>query len=136
MSEENKKTEARPDPEVPAKATRRRFTAEYKLRILREADELRERGEGLGALLRREGLYSSHLSDWRRAAEAGSLRALAKKRGRKRDPEAAAKRELRRLERENERLRKQLEKAELIIEVQKKVQRLLDLEKVEPDERS
>ena len=72
-----------PDPEVPAKAKRRKFTAAYKLRVLAEADGCTGLGE-IGRLLRREGLYSSHLSDWRRARQRGSLRALApKKRGRK-----------------------------------------------------
>ncbi len=118
----------RPDPEVPAKAKRRRFTAAYKLDILEQVEELRRQGEGPGALLRREGLYSSHLCDWRMAAARGTLRALAQKRGRKRDPDAAAKKEMRRLERENERLRRKLEQAELIIEVQKKVSRLLELQ--------
>ena len=76
------------DLEVPAKAKRRRFTAEYKLRVLEEADACREPGEG-AAWLRREGLYSSHLAEWRRARRAGSLKALAKPRGpkgRRRDP--------------------------------------------------
>ena len=74
---------ARPDPEVPEKAVRRKFTAEYKRSILEQADA--GRGEGaIGALLRREGLYSSHLSTWRRQRKEGTLQALsAKKRGRK-----------------------------------------------------
>src|SRR5918994_7867974 len=69
-----------PDPEVPEKARRRRFSAEYKLAILREADACTEPGQ-IGALLRRERLYSSHLVDWRRQREAGTLEALARKRG-------------------------------------------------------
>ena len=99
------------------KAKRRQFTAKYKLRILQEADRCTERGE-LGELLRREGLYSSHLSKWRQQRARGQLQGLApKKRGRKgQDPSVA---ELARLRRENERLRAQLEQAEIIIDVQK-----------------
>jgi transposase len=120
-----------PDPEVLAQAKRRRFTAEYKQRILAEADQCQERGE-IGALLRREGLYSSHLSKWRQQRAAGQLRGLRpKKRGRKPDPQAA---ELARLQRENERLQTRLEQAETIIEVQKKLCRLLELPTVETDE--
>ena len=80
-----------PDPEVPSKARRRRFTAKYKLEILEEAEQCSEPGE-IGALLRREGLYSSHLSKWRDQREAGALAGLEpKKRGRKprpHDPQA------------------------------------------------
>jgi len=71
-----------PAPEVPAKATRRRFTAAYKLRVVAEYDPLTEPG-AKGALLRREGLYSSHVIEWRRAQQAGALQALDRKRGRK-----------------------------------------------------
>ena len=71
---------APPDPEVSAKATRRRFTAAYKLSVVEQADRCETPGE-IGELLRREGLYSSHLSGWRKAAREGSLRELAKKRG-------------------------------------------------------
>jgi transposase-like protein len=112
-----------PDPEVVPKAKRRQFTAKYKLRILEEADRCTERGQ-IGELLRREGLYSSHLSKWRQQRTRGQLQGLApKKRGRKgRDPATA---ELARLRRENERLRAELEKAEIIIDVQKKLARLL-----------
>ena len=107
-----------PDPEVSTKAKRRTFTAEYKRRILAEADRCTEPGE-IGALLRREGLYSSNLTAWRRQREAGELAGLTpKKRGRKQDEEAA---ELARLRRENERLRKQLDQAELIIAAQKNI---------------
>ena len=116
---------ARPDPEVAEKAVRRKFTAEYKRSILEQADG---RGEGaIGALLRREGLYSSHLSTWRRQREGGTLQALsAKKRGRKSNfhplaPENA------RLRAENARLLRRLEQAETIIEVQKKVSTLLGI---------
>lgn len=115
-----------PDPEVTEKPTRRRFTAEYKQRILREAD-LCGPGE-LGALLRREGLYSSHLQVWRRQRDEAERQALApKKRGRKaKEPDPQAKR-VAELERENERLRHKLQQAELIIEVQKKISALLEL---------
>ena len=68
-----------PDPEVPAKVKRRRFTAEYRLRILKESDACKKPGE-LGALLRREGLYSSHLTHWRRQREEGALRDLHRRR--------------------------------------------------------
>ena len=79
-----------PDPEVVPRAKRRNFSAEYKRRILAEADQCRERGE-VGALLRREGLYSSHLSNWRRQQRQGQLQALGpQKRGRKSDPEPNA----------------------------------------------
>jgi transposase len=112
-----------PDPEVSTKAKRRTFTAEYKRRILTEADGCTMPGE-VGALLRREGLYSSHLTVWRRQREAADLAGLTpKKRGRKKDEEAA---ELARLRRENERLRKQLDQAELIIAAQKKLAQALE----------
>lgn len=122
-----------PDPEVVAQAKRRRFTAEYKLRVLEEVEQCQEAG-AIGALLRREGLYSSHLTSWRRQRAADQLQGLRpKKRGRKPDPQAA---ELARLQRENERLKARLEQAETIIEVQKKLYRLLDLPIAERDERA
>ena len=118
-------------PEVGVKAERRRFTAEYKLRVLEEADACRQPGE-VGALLRREGLYSSHLTTWRQQRDRGALQGLAPaKRGRKSDPQAA---EVARLKRENERLRAKLERAELIIDVQKKVSQMLGLPATESDE--
>jgi transposase len=111
-----------PKTEVVAKAKRRQYTAEYKLRILREVDACEELGE-IGALLRREGIYSSSLSNWRRQRERGELDGLSpQKRGPKPDPQAV---ELAKLKRENERLRERLRKAELIIEVQKKVAQML-----------
>jgi transposase-like protein len=111
-----------PDPEVRPKAKHRRFTAEYKMRILGEAAACRQPGE-LGALLRREGLYSSLLTQWRRQQMQGTLLALApKRRGPKPDPQAD---ELARLRRENERLQERLKQAETVIEVQKKVSQLL-----------
>jgi transposase len=120
-----------PDPEVVVKAQRRRFTAEYKQRILQEADACTQQGE-IGALLRREGLYSSHLSTWRRQRQQGELQGLAPvKRGRKADPLAA---ENARLQRETERLKAQLARAELIIDVPKKVSELLGLPEIPLDE--
>jgi transposase len=111
-----------PDPEVVAKAERRRFTAEYKLRVLAEADACTKPGQ-IGALLRREGLYRSHLDKWRKQRREGTLQALSpQKRGPKVDPQAA---EIARLRRENERLQERLRRAETIIEVQKKVAALL-----------
>jgi len=120
-----------PDPEVVVKAQRRQFSAAYKRRILQEADTCTQRGE-VGALLRREGLYSSHLNTWRRQRAHGELQGLTPaKRGRKADPQAA---EHARLLRETERLKAQLARAELIIEVQKKVSQLLGLSEIPLDE--
>ena len=114
-----------PDPEVVPKAKRRQFTAKYKLSILEQADRCRERGQ-IGELLRREGLYSSHLSKWRQQRARGQLQGLSpKKRGRKSENPSAT--ELAQLRRENERLRAQLEQAEIIIDVQKKLAKLLGL---------
>ena len=113
------------DPEVVPKAKRRMFSAKYKLRILEEANSCTEAGQ-VGALLRREGLYSSHLTTWRRQRDKGVLKGLSpQKRGRKRKDELE--REVVRLQRENERLQASLEQAETIIEVQKKLSRLLGL---------
>lgn len=109
------------DPEVVPRAERRRFTTEYKLGILAEAEACQQPGE-VGALLRREGLYSSHLNQWRQQQAAGQLG--QKRRGRKADPQAV---EVARLRRENERLHAQVERAEAIIEVQKKLCMLLGL---------
>jgi transposase len=115
------------DPQVTAKAKRRRFTAEYKRRILREADALAETG-GIGEMLRREGLYTSHLSSWRRERERGELEGLAaKKRGRKARPDKDLVEENQRMAREIARLEKRLAQAETIIEVQKKVATLLGI---------
>ena len=111
-----------PDPEVPPRATRRRFPAEYKAKILAEYERLAD-GEK-GALLRREGLYSSLISEWRKRAAAGAVEGLAKKRGRS-GPDAKDRR-IARLEAENERLRAELEKKDKVIEVQGKVSALLE----------
>lgn len=117
---------APPDPEVVDKPERRRFSASYKLRIVREADGCADEPGATGRLLRREGLYSSHLTEWRKAARSGSLSALSKKRGRKpeRNP---LEDKVRKLERENVRLERELHKARLIIDVQGKVAGLLGL---------
>jgi len=128
----------RPDPEVVAKAKRRTFTAEYKQRILQEADSAAATPGGVGALLRREGLYSSHLVSWRRERRAGVLEAL---KPRKRGPRS----ERNPLAEENQKLRRQvgqltekLRKAEIIIDVQKKVAALLGnpIPDVDPEEKS
>jgi transposase len=116
-----------PDPEVVPRAKRRRFSAEYKLRILEEVDACHEPGQ-IGALLRREGLYSSHLTTWRRQREQGQLEALSpKKRGRKPSVDEALAKELTELKREKQRLEHRLQQAETIIEVQKKLSGLLGL---------
>lgn len=123
-----------PDPEVVEKPKRRRFSAEYRLRIVREADSCKEPGE-IGALLRREGLYSSQLVLWRRQRDAGALEGLQSK---KRGPKAkAVDPRVKRLERENARLKRKLEQAETIIEIQKKVAGMLGipLRTSEPDEK-
>ena len=121
------------DTEVPAKARRRRFTAEYKQKILREAEGCRKAGE-IGALLRREGLYSSHLAAWRAARARGERAGLeAKRRGTKprggRDPRVAE------LEREVQRWKGRAERAEFLVGVQKKVSLLLGIDLDEKGER-
>ena len=113
------------DPEVVPKAQRRQYTAEYKRRVLQKYEACTEPGEK-GALLRREGLHSSHISTWRRQQEQGELAGLTTKtRGWKADPQAD---ENTRLQREKERLQKRLEPAELIIDVQKIISQILDIE--------
>jgi transposase len=113
---------ADPDPEVPQRARRRTFTAKYKLEILAAYDAA-EPGEK-GAILRREGLYSSHIVEWRRARDAGALAALAAPRGRKRpDPRDA---QIVALRREKERLEQELAKARFVMDVQAKLQALLE----------
>jgi transposase len=116
-----------PDPAVPEKPVRRRFTAEYKMRVLCEAD--RSTGPGqLGALLRREGLYSSHLNTWRQQREQGTLAGLApRRRGPKVKPDAPWIAENERLRRENQRLAAKLRQAEAIIDVQKKLSEVLGI---------
>jgi transposase-like protein len=132
MSRDQKERREAPDPEVVPRAKRRHFSAEEKLRILEEADAC-EHGE-IGALLRREGTYTSYLSRWRRERDQGLLEALSPK---KRAPESAADKALakenERLRRENKRLKERLAQAETIIEVQKKVSGLLGLAPTETE---
>lgn len=114
-----------PDPEVVPTPHRRRFTAEYKLRILQEAEACTKPGQ-IGELLRREGLYSSHMTEWRRLRDKGFLVAAGeRRRGRKPKPTDPSAKRVAELERENRRLAEKLRKAEIIIDVQKKVQALL-----------
>ncbi len=114
--------------EVMAKPTRRRYSAEYKVRILREADAITRHGE-IGALLRREGLYSSNLTAWRKQREKGELEGLSQKR---RGPLPKEKNPLadkvKVLERETARLRARAERAEGLVELQKKVSEILGIE--------
>jgi transposase len=127
---------AAPDPEVPEKARRRKFSAEYKLRILRLADSCIDPGS-LGRLLRKEGLYSSHLTTWRRQREQGILQGLKPaKRGRKPSEPNPLAPELEQLRKENARLVTRLKRAELIIDVQKKVSQLLGIQTPERSEDS
>jgi transposase-like protein len=114
-----------PDPEVLAKPKRRRFTAEYRLRILEEVDCCTGAGE-VGQLLRREGLYSSHLANWRKARREGALRGLrSKKRGAKAKASNPLEPKVRELEAKVARLEKDLHKAHTILDVQEKVAGLL-----------
>jgi len=113
-----------PDPEVRERPVRRRFSAEYKLRIVVEAERATEPGD-IGSLLRREGLYSSHLTEWRRLHRAGALQALARPQGRPRpDPLEA---EVERLTRRTVRLEADLARALKVIEIQSKVSELLGI---------
>src|SRR3989304_2554263 len=122
-----------PDPEVAERAARRRFTAEYKRRVLQEADACAGAGGGggggeLGGFLRREGLYSSHLTTWRRQREQGTLAALSpKKRGRPAVPGSPLARRVAELEREKGRLEGRLKQAGTIIEGQKKISEILGI---------
>jgi len=117
----------RPDPEVLEKKPRRKFTAAYKLRILKEFDACTHKGEK-GALLRREGLYHSNICTWKRQREEGQLRALSpKKRGRKAKKVNPLAKKVAQLERENRKLVEQLRKAEIIIDVQKKISAMMDI---------
>jgi transposase-like protein len=116
----------RPNPEVLARAKRRTYTGEYKLQVLAEADAARRSGE-IGAVLRRHGLYSSHLTKWRQERKSGILAGLGP---RKRGPKSKASpltAENQKLRRDNERLTDRLRKAELVIDVQKKVAMLLGI---------
>lgn len=113
----------RPNPEVEPKAKRRRFTAAYKARILDEVDKWSGQ---TGAILRREGLYSSHLASWRGQRRAGTLKALGKKRGPKGKSEEQL--EVERLRRENARLQRELEKSRILIDAQKKLAVILGID--------
>ena len=129
-------TAGRPETEVTEKAKRRRYTAEHKVRVLREADACKKAGE-LGALLRREGLYSSHLTSWRAQATRGELAGLEpKKRGPKPKAVDPRDKQLAALERENAKLKCRLEHAEAIIAVQEKVSQLLGISLPDTSEES
>ena len=122
-----------PNPEVLEKPIRRRFTAEYKLRILQEVDALSESGQ-IGALLRREGLYSSNLTTWRRQRDNGTIEALSpKKRGRKAHRQDPLIQENEQLRRQNDRLARRLKKAEAIIDFQKKISEILGIPLSQPE---
>ena len=113
--------------EVMAKPVRRRFTAEYKLGVLRQADACSGRGE-LGVLLRREGLYSSHLTQWRKQRERGERQGLSRKRGPSPKQRHPLIDKVKVLERENARLKLRAERAEGLVELQKKVSEILGIE--------
>lgn len=118
---------SRPDPEVLEKKPRRRFSAKYKLKVLDKIDSCEKPGE-IGAILRREGIYHSNISAWKRQREQGMLQGLApKKRGRKQKEVNPLAKRVAELERENTRLADQLKKAETIIDVQKKISDILGL---------
>ena len=121
---EQKKT----DPEVSAIAQRRRFSAKYKLRILEELDKRKAQGLETGSVLRREGLDTAHICLWRKAREQGLLEVMDKKRGKKPSLDIALRNKLKAMEQENQKLKKQLEQAEMIIDVQKKLSQLLGLD--------
>ena len=119
--------DAVPEPEVLERPVRRKFPADYKLKIVQEADSCTIHGQ-IGALLRREGLYSSHLSVWRRQIQQGTLQALSpKKRGPRKQKQNPLAQKVARLEKEKQRLSKKLKQAETIIEVQKKIAELLEI---------
>src|SRR3990167_3595865 len=113
--------------EVMAKPVRRRYTAEYKLRILRAAEACSGRGE-IGALLRREGLYSSHLTQWRKQRERGERQGLSRKQGPSHKQRHPLVDKVKVLERENARLKRRAERAEGLVELQKKVSEILGIE--------
>jgi transposase-like protein len=117
-------TRVMPEVEVAAKATRRRFTVEFKRKVVREADGCKTPG-AVGALLRREGLYSSHLTTWRAARDRGELAGAPKKRGPTPQRPDPRDKKIAELERETTRWRKRAERAEALVEVQKKLAALL-----------
>ena len=111
-----------------AKGERRRFTAEYKVKVLREADQFQQPGE-IGALLRREGLYWSNLANWRKQRERGELAGLrGKRRGPRRPEKNPLAERVRELELDNARLKRRAERAEGLVELQKKVSEILGIE--------
>jgi len=125
--EVNTEPSSHPNPEVQSNSPKRRnYTASYKLKILTEAEQCSKDGE-LGALLRREGLYSSHLNTWKQQRERGILSGLAQKRGKKKQEITSLLKEKQKLERENKRLKAQLDKASLIIDFQKKTSQMLEM---------
>lgn len=135
VSNNNSNQNTIPDPEVSSKATRRRFTAQYKLRILQDADNCTSFGQ-VGALLRREGLYASNLTTWRRQKERGSLDALSpKRRGPKKKESDSLTQHILELERENSAIKQKLKQAETIIEVQKKISEILNIPSNQTGER-
>ncbi len=113
------------NPEVLPKKKRRYYTTKYKLRILDQVDKFSEQGQ-LGAFLRREGLYYSTISRWRKQREQGAFQGLSGKRGPKESKNKEEKKRIQELERENIRLKKQLQKAETIIDFQKKISEILE----------
>ena len=136
MNLESSKSTSVQEVEVLARPRRRVFTAEYKLAILRELERVTERG-AVGALLRREGLYRSQVARWKAAQKRGKLAGLkGKKRGRPGRERDVRDGQIRELERENRRLTRKLERAEALIELQKKVSELLGIELPENDEQS
>lgn len=127
LNQDNNGKATCPDPEVLEKPVRRQFTAAYKLEMVEAADRCSELGQ-IGALLRREGLYSSQLSTWRNQRQQGQLQALTdNKRGRKATIPHPVQQELEQLRRENQRLRHTLQQAELIIDIQKKASQLMGI---------
>lgn len=129
----NDQTPKRPDPEVPEKKARRRFTAKYKLQILSEIDSCSQSGD-IGAILRREGLYYSNITTWRRQYQEGALKGLSpKKRGRKKRPVSPEAKRVAELERENRKLAEKLKQAETIIDVQKKISDILGVPQSKDD---
>ena len=123
-----------PSPEVPERPTRRRFTAEYKVRVVEEAEACTEPGE-IGALLRREGLWSSSLSRWRRQYRAGALKSMKqRKRGPRAPAGGAVARENKELKQRVTRLERRLRRAEKLLEIQKKVSEILGVSLESADE--
>ena len=114
------------DPEVTPRARRRQFSSAYKAGIVREAEACTQVGQ-VAALLRREGLYSSTLSRWRQVMRQGAMAGLDNKRGRKKNPDTELRQQVRQLERDKARLKRQLHQAETVIEVQKKLSEILEI---------